>query len=388
MYPLFQLIGSPVLGRWSDIYGRKKILFLSQAGTTAAWILFLIALYIPIIALFEVNSSVFGMFIITIPLLILFIARALDGITGGNISVANAYIADITSDADRNANYGKMAVSANLGFILGPALAGLLGGTRYGEVIPVIAAFLISFSALLVIALWLKESRPCVEQRIFNGRSIRRIFGQEIKDCAINQSVQKIQFKTILTLKYIPYFLMLYFIIYLAFNIFYTSFPIHSALTLRWSIAELGIFFAVLSFIMVIVQGPVLSRVSKFVSEPYLILIGNFILGFNFLLFIFFDYRLLYFAATLFAIGNGLMWPSVLSVLSKIADRRYQGSVQGFAGSFGSLSSIIGLVIGGILYESVGVLAFVVSAGCIFIAFIASFKMLTPSFQSAIASKQ
>jgi MFS family permease len=137
---------------------------------------------------------------------------------------------------------------------------------------------------------------------------------------------------------------------------------------------------------MAVVQGPVLSRVSKFVTEPYLIVIGNLILVVNFLMFIFSDYVLLYLAAVLFALGNGLMWPSVLSILSKIADRRYQGSIQGFAGSFGSLSSIIGLIVGGILYESFGVFAFVTSAACIFIAFIVSFKMLTPSFKSSISS--
>lgn len=89
-YPFFQFIGAPVLGRWSDIYGRKKILLLSQIGTLIAWIIFLIALFMPLIPLIEVNSEILGKFTITLPLFALFFARALDGATGGNISVANA----------------------------------------------------------------------------------------------------------------------------------------------------------------------------------------------------------------------------------------------------------------------------------------------------------
>ncbi len=68
-----------------------------------------------------------GQFTITLPLVLLFIARAADGLTGGNISVANAYLADITSEEARSKNFGRMAMSSNLGFIIGPALAGLLG---------------------------------------------------------------------------------------------------------------------------------------------------------------------------------------------------------------------------------------------------------------------
>src|SRR5215510_300121 len=90
-YSAFQLIGAPIMGKWSDHYGRKKILLLSNAGTLVGWIFFIL------------------------PLLLLFLARAIDGITGGNISVANAYLADISSDENRSRNFGKMAISGNLG---------------------------------------------------------------------------------------------------------------------------------------------------------------------------------------------------------------------------------------------------------------------------------
>ena len=133
-YSVFQLIGAPVLGRWSDLYGRRRILLASHLGTLFSWLLFLVALYLPVVALWHVESSILGTFTVTLPLLVLFVARALDGATGGNISVANAYLADITPETDRSRNFGRMAVSSNLGFVFGPALAGILAGCAlYGS---------------------------------------------------------------------------------------------------------------------------------------------------------------------------------------------------------------------------------------------------------------
>jgi DHA1 family tetracycline resistance protein-like MFS transporter len=170
--------------------------------------------------------------------------------------------------------------------------------------------------------------------------------------------------------------LILYFFIFLGFNIFYTSFPIHAALGLKWSITQLGIFYAVLSGIMVFVQGPVLHKALKKFSEEKLVIIGSIILGTNFILFVSNNTILLYGAAILFAVGNGLMWPSFMSILSKRAGTVLQGAVQGVAGSFGSLASIIGLIMGGILYDFLGGTTFLVSAGVIFIVFILSFRLL------------
>jgi MFS transporter, DHA1 family, tetracycline resistance protein len=133
-YPAFQLIGSPILGRWSDIFGRKKVLLLSNIGTSIGWILFLFALFLPAEKTFSINIAFIGTFVVIAPLFILFLARAIDGITGGNISVANAYLSDLSSDESRSKNFGKMAISSNLGFILGPALAGILGGTIFGSI--------------------------------------------------------------------------------------------------------------------------------------------------------------------------------------------------------------------------------------------------------------
>jgi DHA1 family tetracycline resistance protein-like MFS transporter len=375
-YSAFQLIGAPILGKWSDVYGRKKILLLSNAGTLIGWIFFLVALFLPV-EKFTIDNALVGTFVISLPLLVLFLARAIDGITGGNISVANAYLADISSNENRSRNFGKMAVSQNLGFIVGPALAGILGGTIYGAILPVSAALILSLVTIIVIGFRLKESKPGPPEILVQEEgTIRKVFSQECKDCFDNENPKKLKFRDVFKLKHIPYLLVLYFLIFLGFNIFYASFPIHAAIGLKWSVTQLGIFYAVLSGIMVVIQGPVLRKALKKFSEQKLVIIGSVILGTNFILFMSNITFVIYGAVILFALGNGLMWPSFMSILSKRAGTTLQGAVQGVAGSFGSLASIIGLILGGTLYNLIGATTFLVSAGVIFTAFIMSFRLL------------
>ena len=375
-YPAFQLIGAPFLGRSSDIYGRKKILLLSHGGTLAGWIIFLIALFLPVNNLFNIDSTIIGTFAITLPLVALFLARAIDGLTGGNVSVADAYVADISSDENRSKNFGKMAISSNLGFIVGPALAGILGATVYGEVLPVLAALILSLVVLVVIVFTLKETKCSILMKIPEKNDVGRVFSFESKECYKTANPKRLKFRDVFKLKYISFLLVLYFLIFLGFNIFYTSFPIHAVNELGWTVTQMGIFYAVLSGTMVLVQGPILRKALKKFSEEQLVIIGSLILGTNFILLVSSDIILIYGAAVLFAVGNGLMWPPVMSILSNRAGTVYQGTVQGVANSFASLASIIGLMMGGLLYNMLGATTFLISAGVIFTVFIMSFRLL------------
>ena len=357
IYPAFQLVGAPILGKWSDSIGRKPVLLLSQLGTLFSWLVFAGALLLPVTGLLEVKSGLFAGVVVTVPLLVIMIARALDGVTGGNVSVANAYLADVTTGKDRSSSYGLMSVSSNLGFILGPAIAGVLGGSIYGEMLPVLAAVAISLAASAMVAFWLPESRKNL------ATLQRRAKAGKASDKIQDEGKANLSFAQTLTLPGIPFLLFSYFVVFLAFNVFYTAFPVHALGALGWSVTEMGIYFSFLSLLMAFTNGPVLSRVSKKVSEPTLVVVGALILSSNFAAVAIGGPVLIYLAAVAFALGNGLMWPSLLSILSKTASEKNQGMVQGVAASGGSLASIVGLIGGGFLYQMFGAGAFWFSAG-------------------------
>ena len=138
----------------------------------------------------------------------------------------------------------------------------------------------------------------------------------------------------------------------------------------------MGIFYSVLSGLMALVEGPILRKVLKKFSEGNLVIIGSPILGTNFVLFAFNSTVIDYLAIILFAVGNGLMWPSFMSILTKQGSSVYQGVVQGVASSMRSLASIIGLIVGGLLYNLIGTTTFIISAVVIFAVFILSFRLL------------
>lgn len=148
LYSTFQFIGAPILGSLSDQKGRKPILMLSQAGTLLSWVIFLIALYIP-------NTYVLG---ISIPILIIAFSRIFDGVTGGNTSVTNAYVADITTRDEKSYIFGYLGGIAGLGMIIGPGLGGVAASTSFEYAGTLIVALLVSSVTLISIYAWLKES--------------------------------------------------------------------------------------------------------------------------------------------------------------------------------------------------------------------------------------
>ncbi|MEL6191081.1 MAG: MFS transporter [Bacteroidota bacterium] len=359
-YSCFQLIGAPILGSWSDKYGRRKILLLSQAGTLLAWAIFAIALLLPLTKLVSFSESV----VLTLPLLLLFIARALDGLTGGNISVANAYLADISTDENRKANFGMMGMAGNLGFVLGPALAGVLGSTAMEEMLPVLGAILISILGVMAIYFGLPDSDKKEEET------------EEHKHLFLSD---------ILRMRDICILIVLYFVMFLGFNIFFSIFAVHASTTVGWEVAELGVFYSFLAFSMVLVQGPLLSWLNKFLKDLPLFLIGNVILMVSFLFLAQLNTTLLFTGGFLYALGNGLMWPSFQSILASEAGETYQGAIQGYATSSGSLASIIGLLAGGFLYKYLGAQTFIYISSIFLIVSLIGIRMVWRSTKPPLA---
>ncbi|MEO0788126.1 MAG: MFS transporter [Bacteroidota bacterium] len=377
-YPAFQLIGAPLLGKWSDRVGRRLVLIISQAGTFCAWILFITSLLLPIWNITEVNSTALGSFTLSVPLLLLFLARALDGLTGGNVSVANAYLADISDDSNRKANFGKLGASTSLGFVIGPVLAGLLGATALGNLLPVGIAALISLVAIAVIYFRLPESRPELvnQEEVAKENWFHKLFGHEHKECfEMEDCPEGFTLRQAWHIDKLPTLFMIYFMTFFGFSFFYSGFPVFASSGLNWNSFQLGIFLAVSSGIMILAQGPILSWLGNKVSDRLVVRMGALSLALSFAVLPIGTLVSTWVANVLLSLGNGIMWPSFLSILGKTGPKEKQGSIQGYANSMGSLASIFGLITGGTLYAFLGPSIFFLGSSLISVVFLLSYRI-------------
>ena len=346
-YSAAQLVGAPILGRWSDRTGRRPVLLLSQGGTLLAWLIFLGALQLERHVLGEVAGAT-----VTVPLLLVFLARLLDGLTGGNISVANAYVADLTRDDKeaRSVAFGRMGMATSLGFTLGPALAGLLGGLGDGYSAPVMAAALVSAVGVALCATLKEPGGRCPEGPP-QQRTLNRVLGQQQRRCdrqptRLDRSV--LRQPTVLLL------LSATFVLFLGFNLYYASWPIHTTQSIGWSSVELGAFFSLMSIAMVVMQGPVLQWATKRFAPRTVFGVGLTGLVVAFLCFPIEMSFAAYAGGLLFAFGNGLAWATFQARTSNAVPDSEQGIVQGASASAGALASIVGLILGGMLYPVFG----------------------------------
>ena len=146
---------------------------------------------------------------------------------------------------------------------------------------------------------------------------------------------------------------------------------------------KLGVFFSLVGLALVIVEGPVLTRISKLYSEGTLIVVGCALLAVSFLLFSSASDPIIFTGIFFFSLGNGIMWPSFLAILSKAAGSKYQGVVQGYASSAGSLASIIGLLSGGFIFGIIDIKTFWIAAALMGFIFFLSFRLNKPELKMA-----
>ena len=298
-YPLCQLIAGPILGRMSDRYGRRPILIFSQAGT---------ALSFCILGLSR-NFTV------------MLLARMLDGASGGNILVAQAYVADVTTPENRSRGMGLIGMAFGLGFVLGPLLGGVLVSLPIAEDwrlrLPFLVAAGFSTLAWILVLSRLPESRPVGAR---DRESARVLSWRGLVDT--------------MTLPGIGQLMLLGFLSVLAFAALEGTLSLYLRRRMDWNARSAAFVFAGLGLLSALVQGGLIRRLVPRFGEPRLIGAGIAIVALGFAGLALASGALeLAGAIVLVGVGQGLVGPSVSGLLSRITPASEQGAV------FGTLSS-------------------------------------------------
>lgn len=301
-FSLSQLIASPVLGGLSDRWGRRPVLIFSLLGTVVSFVMMAMA-----------NS-----------LAVLFAARIVDGLSGGNITTARAYIADVSTEENRAKAYGLLGAAFGLGFIVGPALGAAFSRISYTA--PIWAAAAITVVAVALAWFWLPETVHRIQA---GGRSPWRSLGD---------LWARPHLRVLFTID---------FVYWAAFAVYQTTFALFGARRFGFDASHIGYLLSAFGFLGVIVQGALVGPIVRVLGERRTLSIG--------LLFAAIGwggsaltYSLPVFVSMLVpgAIGIGLCNATLSALISKSAGPHEQGRVQGAAGALESLGRTLGPVWG------------------------------------------
>lgn len=315
VYALGQFIAAPLLGSLSDRYGRKPILLFSIGGT--------------FLSLLLLGFSRSVMWII--------ISRLLDGLTGGNITVAHSYIADSTSEEDRSKGFGIIGMAFGLGFIFGPLFGGLLFSISMQA--PAFVAAGIALINLFVIKFILPESLSKENRTHF--RKIRIIDVNAFRQVFSGTNTRR--------------FLSIILFYTLAFNVFETMFSSHSLLAVNLSPRAIGFVLAYMGILIAIMQGGFIGKLTKKYREMSLLNISNLILVFSILAWSFVT-NIFQLAIVIIPISFAAAIQSVLqkSQLSKSSSAKNQGMVMGVSTSLESFTRVLAPIAGGVMLSRIG----------------------------------
>jgi MFS transporter, DHA1 family, tetracycline resistance protein len=301
-FSLSQLVASPVLGDLSDRFGRRPVLIFSLLGTVLSFVMLALA------------GS----------LLVLFAARIIDGITGGSITTARAYIADVTTEEDRARAFGLLGVAFGLGFIVGPALGAAFAHISYTA--PIWAAAAITLLATVLAWYWLPETAHHV--RVGGGsvwQSLREMTGRP----------------------HLRMLLSVDFIYWTAFAVYQTTFALFGAQRFGFDVTHTGYLLAAFGALSVIVQGVLVGPIVEALGERRTLALGLVFAAAGW------GGSALTFSVPVFvamlvpgAIGIGLCNATLSALISNAAGPHEQGRVQGAAGALESLGRTMGPVWG------------------------------------------
>jgi len=319
VYAACQLFSGPLLGRLSDVTGRKPLLLLSQVGTLIG---FLILAFAP-------------------SLWVVFVARVIDGATAGNLSLAQAYISDVTKPEERAKSFGVIGIAFGMGFLIGPAISGYLAKFDYRD--PIFAAAALSATSILSTYFLLpavKAGAGPVEGP--GGRRISLLqwgeYGRYFRDPALAV--------------YLFEFLSFGF----AFAMFTAGFPLFAERRLTWhgtrfGPEQVGFTWAWAGFLGIFLQGPALGKMVKRFGESRLNRLGflSYAAGYATLAFCF-SIPVLIAATTILALGS-LVRPTLTSMITQAAPSEELGVVLGLTQSLTSIAQITGPPIAGFLIQ-------------------------------------
>lgn len=333
-YAAMQLIGAPLLGRLSDRYGRRPILLASVLGTFLGFLLLGFA--------DPVGEGLAGMFAPqaanTFVLGILFLARIVDGLTGGNLSVAQAYISDVTDASNRSKGLGMIGAAFGMGFIIGPALGGVL--SQYGYAVPAFLAASLSFGNLLLIYFWLPESLT-PEKRLEMPQQRPAV----TLDALFHALARPFSGSLLITR----------FFFGLPFAIFQTMFAAYALEKFQLTSRDTGFILTYVGVLAVFVQAFLIGRLTKQYREDLLITVCIVLMTISLL-----GWALspsvpwLLVVLTPTAIAGGTLNTLLSSTLTKSVGQDEVGGILGISASIESATRIVAPILGGYLLDYVG----------------------------------
>ncbi|HYG82096.1 MAG TPA: MFS transporter [Pyrinomonadaceae bacterium] len=317
-YSVMQLVFTPVLGRLSDRYGRRPVLLISLIGTGVGFLILGFAT----------------------TLWMLFAGRIIDGISGGNISTAQAYIADVTTPQERAKGMGIIGAAFGLGFIFGPAIGGVL--SRWGVHVPFLFAAGLAFANAALLYFTLPETvTPDHPARVSAaGRGRWSQLARALKQSRL------------------ALILVIYFLFVTAFSIMTTTFGLFTMYRFGYDAHDTGWLFVFVGVIGAALQGGLIGRLVRRFGETPLVVAGALLFSAS----LFFMPLLgpqtglatLLLVGAAFAVGNGLATPALTGLASKGAGRGEQGGVLGVTQSVASLSRTVGpLIAASLIYSAV-----------------------------------